>query len=376
MVQPEQILALAHSQAAQAGEQTLLADENIIAQVEFVCRNLQNRAGARLLLALLLAKTHRPEVDIRKPYTEIGTPDSYSGRSYDESYVTAFISAHRLPCNPTTAFLTPALRNRNSVLTPDVDLVGRPPILYQTVLRLLDAVYRGAVESEDLLAETIRWLLIVRDEREQRTRTLLAGLQSSGDNLPLSVETIIRLIEQHLQQPRASRLPVLMVAAAYEAVAALIGEQARKLYAHNAADSQTGTLGDLEITLTSDEAVVTSYEMKTRPISQEDVEQALQKVLRSPGHVQHYVFITTAPIAPDVQKYAQLLYEHTQGTEFVILDCIGFLRHFLHFFHRLRMPFVEAYQRLLLAEPESGVSQPLKEVWLALRQATESDGMG
>jgi DNA adenine methylase len=60
------------------------------------------------------------------------------------------------------------------------------------------------------------------------------------------------------------------------------------------------------------------------------------------------------------------------GVELVILDCIGFLRHFLHLFYRLRLQFLEAYQALLLAEPESAVRQPLKEAFLALRQAAES----
>jgi DNA adenine methylase len=33
---------------------------------------------------------------------------------------------------------------------------------------------------------------------------------------------------------------------------------------------------------------------------------------------------------------------------------------------------LEAYQQLVLAEPDSAVSQPLKEAFLALRQASES----
>jgi DNA adenine methylase len=60
------------------------------------------------------------------------------------------------------------------------------------------------------------------------------------------------------------------------------------------------------------------------------------------------------------------------GVEIAIWDCIDFLRHFLHLFHRLRLGFLEAYQELVLAEPESAVSQPLKEAFLALRRAAES----
>ena len=37
------------------------------------------------------------------------------------------------------------------------------------------------------------------------------------------------------------------------------------------------------------------------------------------------------------------------------------------------MAFLEAYQALVLAEPDSAVSQPLKEAFLALRRAAESE---
>ena len=41
-------------------------------------------------------------------------------------------------------------------------------------------------------------------------------------------------------------------------------------------------------------------------------------------------------------------------------------------FHRLRKAFLEHYQALVLAEPNSAVSSALKEAFLALRQASES----
>jgi hypothetical protein len=50
---------------------------------------------------------------------------------------------------------------------------------------------------------------------------------------------------------------------------------------------------------------------------------------------------------------------------------ISFTRHFLHLFHRLRRKFLETYQELILAEPQSALSQPLKEAFLAMRQAAE-----
>jgi hypothetical protein len=132
-------------------------------------------------------------------------------------------------------------------------------------------------------------------------------------------------------------------------------------------------LGDVQITLADDEAVIRVYEMKARRISQGDIDRALQKLTQARRSVQHYVFITTEPIEEQAMEYARTMYE-VSGIEFVILDCIGFLRHFLHLFHRHRMRFLDSYQALLLAEPESAVGQALKEAFLALRRAAQSEG--
>ncbi|HEX8456204.1 MAG TPA: hypothetical protein VF656_02690 [Pyrinomonadaceae bacterium] len=368
---PASILDLAYQRASNHTTTPLLNEAEIVDNVEYICRNIQNRAGVRLLMACLLAKIHNPAIDVRKPYTEIGGTDTFSGRTYDEGYITKFISDHDLPCNPTTAFLTPALRNRNSTLTTDLNLVGRPPRLYQTILQLLDDVHSGKVSAEDLLAETVRWLLVIRDEQRQRMETLLAGLQTVEGAIPLSSEAIVKLIEQHLNSRNASRLPVLVVAAVYQAASEHLGERVLPLGGHNAADKQTGALGDVEITLLADNDVITCYEMKDKRVTINDINRALQKITESRRRVDNYIFITTDIIDIEVKEYAARMYDRTGGIEIVILDCIGFLRHFLHLFHRLRMQFLEEYQRFLLVEPESAVNRPLKEAFLALRQAAE-----
>ncbi len=203
-------------------------------------------------------------------------------------------------------------------------------------------------------------------------KTLLAGLQSGAGALPLSTEGIVTLIEQHLACRNASRLPVLLVAAAYQAAGRYLGERLKDLNAHNAADFQTGAVGDVEIYLTDENKVVTAYEMKTKTVTIDDVDAALQKITNYRGKIHNYIFITTESIDQAVFDYAKQSYEETGGTEIAILDCIGFLRHFLHFFHRSRLEFLNKYQDLVLGEPDSAISQPLKEAFLALRQAAES----
>lgn len=370
---PEEILERAFEKARQFPGEHEISDAGILDNVKLISRNIRNRAGVRLILACSLAKIHKPGIDIRKPYTEIGDADAFSGRSYDEQYIAPFVSTHDLPCNPTTAFLTPALRNRNTVLTPETNLSGRPVEVYAALLQLLDDVYQYRITADMLLTETIRQLILMRDEDRQRMASLIAKLKSAHSDVALSAEQIITIIEQHLTAKRSSRLPALIVAAAYVTVGEDLKETILPLQAHNAADRQTGAIGDLQITPVHDSHIVTCYEMKMRRVTREDIDIALTGKLAGTAHtVDNYIFITTDTIAPEVADYAKTMYEQT-GIEFVILDCIGFLRHFLHLFHRRRMQFLDAYQQLVLDEPESAVSQPLKELFLALRLTAESD---
>jgi SacI-like restriction endonuclease len=351
---------------------SFIHDVEIAARVVAVVNCPSNRAGARLLMACMLAKVHRPDIDPRKPYTKIGSKDCFSGRSYDEQFIGDFITKHNLPCNSTTAFLTPTLRNMDQTLTTKVVLVGRPLLMYKEALKLLDDVHAGRVSAQDVLNESNRLLLLDRDARAARLKTLLSGVRSVPGTLPLSSEDTVNLIEQHLHCKGSSRLLVLIVAAAYEAAKAQLGERVLDLTGHNAADEQTGAVGDIQITVLSDEKVVTSYEMKNKAVERCDIDRALQKVATQGQYVQNYIFITTETVTEDIREYARSKYDATGGVEIAVLDCVGFLRHFLHLFHRLRKDFLDQYQILVLREPTSAVSQGLKEAFLALRQAAES----
>jgi len=341
-------------------------------RVEFICRCNTNKAPIRFLLSCLLAKIHNPQVDIRKPYTEIEGNDTYSGRFYDEKFVEPLVHKYKLPCNQTTAYLTPAFRNLDRVLTTELVLVGRPKDVYVYALEILKSVHTAKEKPKNVLQEIFRVLLIIKGENEHRMQQLIDNLKQANDTLPLATEEIITLLLQHLNCKGSSRLPVLIVAAAYQTVKEQIGEVNKQLEAHNAADKQTGSIGDIEITLTNDTEIVSCYEMKDKRVNKTDIDVALRKLSKATNKIDNYIFITTDIIESEVAEYAKTFYEKT-GVEFVILDCIGFVRHFLHFFHRRRGDFLNIYQSMVLAEPTSSVSQPLKEAFLALRRAAEAD---
>ncbi|MBI5568193.1 MAG: restriction endonuclease, SacI family [Chloroflexi bacterium] len=367
---PDQVLEQIYQTAVSAAGSPFVTDPDVQARIQLVAQGQGNRSCVRALLACALAKACMPSIDIRKPYTKIDADDTYSGRDYDERFVGPFSTKHHLPVNATTAFLTPAFRNRNLVLTPDVDLVGRPPRMYAAFLQLLTDVHAGRLQPEQLLAEAIQQLLTIRETNKAKIGGLLKNLQDEASGNTLAAEAIVKLIEHHLSMSGVSRLPVLIVAAVYQVAETNLGERLLALEAHNAADKQTGAIGDLQITLIDDANIITAYEMKDRPVTIEAIDVALNKIAEH-DRIDNYIFITTEAIDPSVSDYAAKLYARTGGVEIVVLDCIGFLRHFLHLFYRLRESFLNAYQALVLQESESAVGQHLKEAFLLLRAAAE-----
>jgi hypothetical protein len=369
------ILNDSYHRALKQQTKSFVADSKIFKRIETVALCLRNRAGVRALLACALAKIDNPRLDIRKPYSDISGnvgEDNYSGRAYDESYVEDLKARpYDLPINSTTAFLTPGFRTKNIVLTTKVALEGRPAEMYTAVLELLDDIQKNRVSAQNVMDETIRLLILERDKRSASIKNLLKDIKHTVDKLPPSAEDIVRLIRQHLSCKNSARLPVLIVAAAYRSAEEHLGERVLHIHSHNAADKQTGAAGDLEITLIGDDEVVTAYEMKMKTVSRGDVDHVVQKVHEHGGPIQHYVFITTDKIDPDVLEYAIGLYEELGGVEIAILDCLDFIAYFLHLFHRLRTEFLDEYQKLVLEEPESAVSHTLKEAFLTLRKAAE-----
>jgi hypothetical protein len=128
----------------------------------------------------------------------------------------------------------------------------------------------------------------------------------------------------------------------------------------------------VQIALINDNNVVTAYEMKAKRVEKEDINIAVEKVKKVDNRIDNYIFITTEEISTQVRDYVASLYKRTAGVEFAVLDCMSFVRYFLHLFHRIRIKFLDAYQELVLAEPDSAVRQELKIAFLALRRTYES----
>jgi hypothetical protein len=208
--------------------------------------------------------------------------------------------------------------------------------------------------------------------KKARIKILLTGVNRVPGALPLSTEDTLNLIEQHRRCKGAGQLPFLIVAAAYNVAKTELDGVMLKLADRNGARGRASALREIQIRLVGDVKTVILCELKHKAVQRGDIDRALQKIAAQGKSVQNYIFISTETVAEDVREYARSKYDETGGVEIAILDCIGFLRHFLHLFHRLRKDFLDQYQVIVLREPDSAVSQALKEAFLALRQAAES----
>lgn len=76
MASPADILRSAFEQVSRDVNRPIITHPDVATRIEAVCRSVGNGACVRVLLACSLAKIHKPDVDIRKPYTEIGDVDA------------------------------------------------------------------------------------------------------------------------------------------------------------------------------------------------------------------------------------------------------------------------------------------------------------
>lgn len=186
------------------------------------------------------------------------------------------------------------------------------------------------------------------------------------DELALSARQTVVLIGQHLACPRSELLPAILVTAARRVLIAT-GRRTRTWPSGTTGEPAEGLIAT-GFTVDDDDRGRTVYEM-TRKATVNELDRTARELTKHPERVDNYFVISTSRIDPQAADYATSLYAAT-GTEFAVLDCLGFARHFLHLFHRHRAAFLDTYQELVLGEPESAVSFDLKQAFLALRQAS------
>lgn len=77
MSKPNELLEELYSSSLKRKTKSFTSSKDLKTKIEFICRCNANKAPIRFLMSCLLAKLDKPNVDIRKPYTEIPGNDAF-----------------------------------------------------------------------------------------------------------------------------------------------------------------------------------------------------------------------------------------------------------------------------------------------------------
>ena len=181
---------------------------------------------------------------------------------------------------------------------------------------------------------------------------------------PPSASVVLGFVENVLRGPRAGRLKELAIAAAFQIIASN-SQPVEWVVVESENQLCPGTQFETDDPNRGKEV----YRQVAIAITGAVIDEAVTSATRGSNSPAHITIVTTDAIDPAVREHAAGVYQKTGGIEFAILDCLGFVRHFLYLFHRHRVAFLDAYQALVLNEPESAANFAFKQIFLALLQA-------
>lgn len=321
---------------------TTLPDETSEQIRQMVSRSEASKGMMTVLITLFTHKIVNPQQDIR--YHQAQQPNGFAGRGIDTEYITPFMKSVSFPAMSESGWLTRSLEQPHPYT---LDYPGKitPLAAKETFLQLIDKVQCQGTPAEEVLKYTFKLLIKQRDSLNIE----LAKPHS------LSIAAIIKLLEKHFTYhyttPGASRLPTLAVYAAYQCmmgqVARYSGKTLCPLESHNSADSQSGRIGDIDVSNDNGsafEGVEIKHEI---PITAQLVTDAYEKF--KIHNTDRYYLLTTAnmdaadweSIEKEVARISQI-----HGCQVIVNGVYTTLKYYLRLLND-PAEFIDKYVELL-----------------------------
>ena len=288
----DEALAVAESKWAEELEPCLNLSERMLAALKSLSENAQRASAAFTNIVTCLAiKACRPVIDIRYHQAQIQSETTrgagFNFRGISEVVIHPWLSHHRFE-GAKSGWQTRTLE-RPKPYTMDYDEnIG---FVKDEFLSIFDEVENNSQPAEDALIYLVYAQVV---KREQRKITL--SIPKIQD-----IAAIVELFRMHFfykykASKGASRLPVLALHAIYSVLVPEVrryqGKTLRKLQEHSAADSQTGSIGDIEVVDNESGEVFEAVEVKHDiPISEGIAADVQQKVMDKA--ITRYYILTT-----------------------------------------------------------------------------------
>lgn len=303
----------------------------------------RNKGVLTVVMTSAFYKKQHPDQDIRKHQSSI--EGGYSGRTFDTRYVTPFLKSHGFPAMSESGWLTRSLEQK---VPYDANYTGAitPKKLKDAFLYIINDIQNGPDSVDSIISYLLQGLIIQRDKK---TVAL-----ACPRNLPIS--EIVSLLDLHFHAKYvgygASRLPVLAMYAVYQSLIEehqerYAGMQLLPLESHTSADSQSGRIGDIDITRpdgTTFESVEVKFDIK---VDNNIVENAKNKIL--PSKVERYYILSTKEEkAQDVESINDEIkrLKKVHGCELIVNGILPTIKYYLRLLHNPQN-FLEHYVELM-----------------------------
>lgn len=315
----------------------------------------QAKGVLTVIVTSLVYKILNPKQDIRNHQASI--EEGYSGRTFDNKYITPFMKSHKFPSMAESGWLTRALEQK---VPYDKNYSGAitPKELKPVFLEIIDNIESGS-NCTSYLIFILQGLILKRN------------LQNIDLAKPttLSISSILELLDKHFNGTYngegASRLPVLAIYAAYiciiEETKRFEGKELLPIENHTSSDKSSGRVGDIDI-LDGKKRVFESVEVKHGiSITLQLVQDAFEKFKTTPID-RYYILSTATPTNEETIKINEEIQriKNVHGCQLIVNGIMPTIKYYLRLLDKTS-EFIEHYVNLI--EIDKSLKFEHKERW-------------
>lgn len=371
---PIEIMESAYHKATNQALDTLLSvlSNEIVKNLKIIVEQAETqKAVLGVTITSLVYKVFEPSQDIRKHQESMN--GGYSGRSFDNKYVTPFMK-QKFPhlAMAESAWLTRSLEQPHPY---DFSYPGkiRNKNLKSAFLYTLDYVEKNGKLAYDILVALIGLLI----ESSANDSILFDTIEIPSG---LTIAKIIEAVNQHicyhygLGVVGTARIPVLAIYSVYKLLMSDVKRYSDKTLAplgfHTSSDFRSKSLGDIDVN-NADGTCFESIEIKhNKPISVDMIGVAYRKINNTNAD-RYYILTTSDPnfnnqdnVMKEIEKYKKL-----HSCQIIVNGVIPSLKYYMRLISNPQA-FIDEYTRCLEFEFQraGGVKREHLRVWNEIRQ--------
>ncbi|AFW95903.1 MULTISPECIES: hypothetical protein [Nostocales] len=331
-------------------------DQEIRTCVDIFIQKIEtDKSLIQVIITSLLKKIIKPEQDIRLHQKKF--PNGYYARGLDNKVTIPFFKEY-FPryANKETGFLTKA--TRADIIwnfEEGFKLPLRSKSLVTPFLQLIDKIENQTIDIENCLVYILAQLYLISQSQEIVFTETLEIVNSVNI---ININTVLKMVERHFEEPLSSRLPVIVIFAIYKQIFKTVRRFENKvllpLNVHTSADKHG--YGDIEIRDNHNNPFEILEIKHNIPIDRNMILDIVKKSANTT--IKRYYILTTYKdcfLNKDEEKYINeliLKIKRERGLEIIANGIVNTLKYYLRFIEDYH-EFIKTYTEELVKDAKN-----------------------